>query len=107
LLLVPVAFVFGGQWRAVAATSLTVAAVATLSLVVLGPELWRAFLGEVEPHVMLPFALPTQSDDAPETSLPSPQWANQAAHDGFPVCLEDTHRLLNRAHRRTAIGGSA
>jgi len=42
---------------------------------------------------MLPFALPTQPDDAPETSRPSPQWATEAAHDGFPVCLEDTHRL--------------
>jgi hypothetical protein len=25
--------------------------------------------------------------------LPSPLQANETAHDGFPVCLEDTHRL--------------
>ena len=53
---------------------------------------------------MLPFALPMQSDDAPETSLRRPQWANQGAHHGLPVCLEATHRLLIRARRRTAPG---
>jgi len=42
---------------------------------------------------MLPFAHPTQPDDSPEASLPSPQRVDKAAHEGSPVCLEDTHRL--------------
>ncbi len=41
---------------------------------------------------MLPFALPAQPDDSPETSLLSPLQADRTAHDGLPVRLEDTHR---------------
>ena len=46
-LLVPVALIAGAQWRAILAACITIVAIAALSVATLGPEPWRAFLGEV------------------------------------------------------------
>ncbi|MBI5113880.1 MAG: DUF2029 domain-containing protein [Rhodovulum sp.] len=43
-LLIPVALVAGGRWRAVAAVAVTVAGLALLTLAAFGTEPWRAFL---------------------------------------------------------------
>jgi len=46
-LLVPVALIAGAQWRAILAACITIVAIAALSITMLGPEPWRAFLAEV------------------------------------------------------------
>ena len=45
--LVPVALASARQWRVVSVAAMTVAAMAALSAVALGPQPWRAFFGEV------------------------------------------------------------
>jgi hypothetical protein len=45
-LLIPLALVAGGRWRTAAAATVTVVAFAGVTLAVLGPEPWRAFLAE-------------------------------------------------------------
>lgn len=47
-LLIPIALLAGGHWRAIATATATVAAMALASLVALGPEAWLAFLKSTE-----------------------------------------------------------
>jgi hypothetical protein len=44
-ILIPVALVAAGQWRAIGAAALTVAALAALPTLAFGPEVWSTFLG--------------------------------------------------------------